>query len=184
MKHAVIHKQKGVALVITLMVLVIVSLLSMSSIRTTTLQERMSANVLDREITFQTAESILRIAENAVANNPNFVLHGGSDCSSTSADLCPQVPVAGWQNIADDVPNSGFLIGTAQYHVAFLGQSPEPNTEDLGQEQSANSKQYGGELASGTPVSNVYRITVRNADPTATGGRSYVMLQSTIRIRQ
>lgn len=184
-------KQQGVALVITLIVLVIVTLLSLSSIRTTTLQERMSANVLDRELTFQTAESVLRLAELAVADNPNFAAHGGVDCSSAAA-VCVADPFdpnfAGWRalpnNVAANVPNQAFNPGLGQYHVAFLGISPEAAEDSLGQEQSANNVQYGSDQVGGTPVSRVFRITVRNADPATTGARSFVMLQSTIRVRQ
>jgi type IV pilus assembly protein PilX len=184
-------KQRGVALVITLIVLVIVTLLSLSSIRTTTLQERMSANVLDRELTFQTAESILRLAEIAVADNPNFAAHGGVDCSA-AAVACLADPLdpnfTGWQPLpasaAANVPNQAFAPGTGQYHVAFLGIAPEANEASLGQEQSANNIQYGADQSGGAPVSHVFRISVRNQDPTATGARSFVMLQSTIRVRQ
>ena len=184
-------RQQGVALVITLIVLVIVTLLSLSSIRTTTLQERMSANVLDRELTFQTAESVLRLAEIAVADNPNFAAHGGVDCSSAAA-VCVPDPFdpnfTGWQplpnNVAANVPNQAFATGTGEYHVAFLGISPEESEDSLGQEQSANNVQYGSDQSGGTPVSAVFRITVRNEDPAATGARSFVMLQSTIRVRQ
>lgn len=181
------HAQGGVALVITLIVLVIVTLLSLSTVRTTTLQERMSANVLDRELTFQTAESILRLAENAVANNPDIAAHGGIDCSPGSTASCNPIPAdadAAWRNLGAAVPNEAFEAGTAQYHVAFLGVSPEPAEDSLGQEQSANTRQYGGDQAGGTPVSNVYRITVRNGAPDEVGARSFVMLQSTIRVRQ
>lgn len=180
-------QQHGVALVITLIVLVIVSLLSISSIRTTTLQERMSANVLDRQISFQTAESILRLAEAAVANSPSFQAHGGLDCSPLSTTICPAdplaVPAANWRDITIDAPNNN-QVGVAQYMVQFMGTSAEQNPDDLGQSQSANARQYGGDQASGVPVSDVFRITVRNTDPTAVGGRAFVVVQSTVRIRR
>lgn len=184
-------KQQGVALVITLIVLVIVTLLSLSSIRTTTLQERMSANVLDRGVTFQATESMLRLAETAVANNPNFAAHGGVDCSPAAA-ACVSNPLdpnfTGWQplpdNVAANVPNQAFAPGTGQYHVAFLGISAEASEDRLGQELSANTIQYGADQSGGTPESSVFRITVRNQDPAATGARSFVMLQSTIRVRR
>jgi len=195
MTTASFSRQRGVALVITLIVLVIVSILSVSSIRTTTLQERMSGNILDREITFQSAESVLRLAEAAVANNPSFQAHSGVDCSSTAAVCQPdplQVPDANWRSLAvnpqgggaNQIGNNQFLVGTPQYLVQYMGASPEQDPDDLGQNLSANVRQYGGDLANGAPVSDVFRITVRNVDPDQGTDRSFVMLQSTIRVRR
>lgn len=57
------RREKGVVLMIGLVVLVVLSLLAVGSMRATTLEERMSHNSQDRQIAFQVAEAALREAE-------------------------------------------------------------------------------------------------------------------------
>ena len=56
-------RQRGVVLVVTLIVLVLVSILGVSSVRNVTFQERMTGQALDRNIAFQAAEAALREGE-------------------------------------------------------------------------------------------------------------------------
>ena len=61
-----IHKQKGVALITTLFLLLLMMIIGMAGMRTTTLEEKMSANLRDKTIAFQAAESALKEAEEAI----------------------------------------------------------------------------------------------------------------------
>ena len=63
-------QQRGIALVVGLMMLVILAIISISAITTTTLDESMAGNMRDRELAFQAAESALRHAENQLAVLP------------------------------------------------------------------------------------------------------------------
>ena len=77
-----IRLQKGVSFVVVMIVLVVMTLLGLAAIRSTLLRERMSANMYDRSLAFQSAESALREAELAVRQ---AVLAGtpiGTDCSA------------------------------------------------------------------------------------------------------
>lgn len=56
-------RQRGAALIVALILLMIMSMLGLSSIRTTSMQERMSANAFDRSLAFQAAEYALRLGE-------------------------------------------------------------------------------------------------------------------------
>lgn len=58
MKH-----QQGVTLAVTLILLFVITLLSLSSMQVTRLQEKMSSNLQDKELSFQAAESALRAGE-------------------------------------------------------------------------------------------------------------------------
>jgi len=58
-----IHKQKGVALITTLFLLLLMIIIGMAGMRTTTLEEKMSANLRDKTIAFQAAESAVKEAE-------------------------------------------------------------------------------------------------------------------------
>lgn len=57
------HNQQGAALVISLLMLLILTLLGVSGMQGTVLQERMASNTRDRSIAFQAAESAMRDAE-------------------------------------------------------------------------------------------------------------------------
>lgn len=57
------HRQQGTALIVTLVLLVIITLLGLASLRQTALEERMSANMKDRAIALNNAEIGLRGGE-------------------------------------------------------------------------------------------------------------------------
>ncbi len=62
-RPARVQREQGVVLIVGLVVLVILSLLAVGSMRSTTLEERMTHNSQDRQIAFQVAEAALREAE-------------------------------------------------------------------------------------------------------------------------
>ena len=66
-----LKKQKGSVLVISLLILVVLTILGVSSMNSTSLQEKMSGNFRDREIAFQAAEMALAYAENYAKNSIN-----------------------------------------------------------------------------------------------------------------
>lgn len=57
------HRQKGAVLVVTLMILLVVTLLTVSNMRSSVLEEKMAGNTSDRNVAFQAAESALREGE-------------------------------------------------------------------------------------------------------------------------
>lgn len=63
--------QQGVALVVGLIFLLLMTVIGVSSIQTTTLDERMAGNANDRNIAFQAAESGLRRAEALIDKSTN-----------------------------------------------------------------------------------------------------------------
>lgn len=58
---------KGSALAICLIFLLLVTILGMSVVKTTTLQDKMAANTRDKDLAFQAAEAALKVAETALA---------------------------------------------------------------------------------------------------------------------
>jgi len=65
------NRIQGIALLVSLLLLLITTLLALAGLRSTTLQERMSGNLYARGLVFQAAESILRQAENDIKSlNP------------------------------------------------------------------------------------------------------------------
>ena len=80
--------QQGAALVVSLVLLLVVTVLGVTSMRTTTLQERMAGNLRDNNLAFQAAEAALRDGEQMLqqATLPAF---DGTD------GLLPRQPSAG-----------------------------------------------------------------------------------------
>lgn len=69
------RKQQGAVLIVSLMILVIMTLIGITAMQTTTLEEMMAGNTRDRELAFQSAEVALREGEALVeelANISNF----------------------------------------------------------------------------------------------------------------
>lgn len=64
LQHTSPVKQKGSVLILSLMILVVLTILGVSSMSSTSLQEKMAGNFRDREIAFQAAEMALAHAEN------------------------------------------------------------------------------------------------------------------------
>lgn len=119
-------KQVGVSLIVVLILLLVMTLLGLAVLRGTLLEERMSANLLDRSIAFQAAESALREGEAIAATRPV------APATNCTAGVC-SLPVAtatdrwldggfgGWVN---STTNIGALGGTPQYFVEFMGEAP------------------------------------------------------------
>jgi type IV pilus assembly protein PilX len=176
------RRQRGVALVIALIMLVIVTLIGLAASRGTLLQERMSANSFDRSLAFQRSESALRAAENAITANWRIVDLGGTDCSAVACPVVPANTFTGTDATWRDVPanydvNDANTPGIPQYNIEFMGTGRADNA--LGIRDNADTGNYG----SGAPPDNVafYRVTSRSADPAAAGDRAVVVLQTTVK---
>jgi len=178
-------RQRGVALAVALILLVVATLLGLAATRGTLLQERMSSNSYDRSLAFQRAEAALRAAQDAITSSWLIANLGGSDCSPTSGNLCDLVPAdaftgtsALWRNV-----NATFDVNDArtpdvpQYTVQFLGTGRAGDS--YGTRDNAGSGSYS-EPGSPDNVA-LYRVTARSSNPATLGGRSIVVLQSTFK---
>lgn len=174
--------QGGVALIVSLILLVIMTLLGLAAIRHVTLEERMATNSYDRSLAFQATESALRAAElliDAASPVP------GANCGDVSnIRLCP-TPVAGttprwrlskadattmglWKN-ATEIKTSDGLAVTPQYFVEFMGADFPCHPVD--------AHDVLDPLAPPDPMNcKRYRITARSND--GASDRATVMLQS------
>jgi len=63
------NSQSGAALIVSLLILLVMTVIGISSMQTTNLQEKMASNTREREQAFEAAESALRNAEAFVENN-------------------------------------------------------------------------------------------------------------------
>lgn len=161
------HRQRGVALIISLILLVIATLLGLAAIRGITQEERMAGQSYSRSLAFQATESALRQVETMVESlKPTPT----ASCSDSSGVMTCPPPLASatprWEDtsFADwtdlTAVGTGTLAVTPQYFVEYLGSNYPCDPEDI--------------------VNNVickrYRITARSAE--RGGSVTAVMLQS------
>lgn len=105
-------KQSGSALIVSLIFLVILTLVGISAIQTSTLQERMSGNSKDVNLAFQSTEAAVRSAEQFLqsATLPAFDGNNGryqlcEDATSTETECNPpewdDPSSEGWVTVSD-----------------------------------------------------------------------------------
>lgn len=160
--------QRGVSLIVVLILLLIMTLLGLAVLRGTLLEERMAGNLYDRSLSFQAAEAALRAGEVIAAAAPT----AGSACSG---GLCPTpaagapdrwkaASTAGWAEVA---PPTGTRMPTSWYIVEDMGLTPTwPGCDRM------------------TPIPAQclrpsYRVTARSVDQ----NRAQVVLQSNFIVR-
>ncbi|MBR0564601.1 pilus assembly protein [Azoarcus sp. L1K30] len=170
-------QQRGAALIIALILLMVMSLLGLSSIRATTSQEKMSANTYDRSLSFQAAENALRVGESKAKDWGDGKIGSAIDPAPPSNDVCNQTACSSaglcqipdpdcmtprwnaanppWQN----TNAMGGLSGTPQYFVEALSVDAPCNPKDP---------------TTGLQNCKRFRITARSAG----SGRATVVLQS------
>lgn len=175
------RRQRGVALVVALLLLLVITIVGLAAVRSTTMQQKMTSNFLDRQIAFQAAEAALRQGEVAVqaATSPgNFY-----DCTPTGGNNClvnpmadANVPNSQYVTVAQTAFDAGALSASQpQYVVEYLGnfQIPSPVVS-----QVSSCSGYGP--CSSNSTADFFRITARSG-PANAGDRATVTLQSTYR---
>ncbi|AOY00950.1 PilX N-terminal domain-containing pilus assembly protein [Jeongeupia sp. USM3] len=75
------RRQNGFVLVVSLILLVIVTILVVNAMRTTTMNEKMTGNYMDRNRAYQAAEQALRQGEALLQNNADTCLTGCTNAS-------------------------------------------------------------------------------------------------------
>lgn len=178
-------RASGSALIISILLLLVMSVLGLAAMQTTTLQERMSMNMRDRHMAFQAAEAALRDAE-------QFLFAGGGLLATFNGEgLCPPVTANTNPCTGDDPMLAGDAAAWAAYDwenqsmaysgaaIEGLAQPPRYVIERLDvtlAEQAATlhaDEEAQGEVA-------VFRITARSTGGTDVG---VVILQSTFVVR-
>lgn len=117
-------RQQGITLVVVLILLVILSILGVAILRSTSMQERMSANMRDRSLALQGAETAMRYAQEQVLA-ANIVWEGkvpvAGDC--TSSGICPTGSAAVWMSLPGGSYDAN-LASAPQYWIEYLGIAP------------------------------------------------------------
>lgn len=154
------HSQRGVTLVIALVLLMVVSLLGLSAMRSTSLEEKMASNSQDQGLAFQAAEAALRagIEQITTAENTGFTDNCVSGyCTAADGDD----DYGRWDDPVLDVWGNGArhqtvngLAGVAsqpRYIIEKLDYASAPSTPSL----------VVGYGAASAAAQSYYRITAR-----------------------
>src|SRR5689334_21441730 len=81
---AVIGTQRGAALAVSIILLVVVALLGLTAMRGTIMQQKMASNAHARELAFQSAEAAMRVAAALLPTSPTLIAR---NCQ-TSGTVC------------------------------------------------------------------------------------------------
>jgi len=169
-----------------MILLIVVTLVGFAAVRGTLMQQKMSANLYDRQIAFQSAEAAIRVAAARIKTNPADIARncqaGGVFCQANpftdpNLDTTKILSVAAGTG-AGVYTASTVGTGQPQYVIENMGNWQDPNTS-TGYNQSANSHNYGAQGLSTTVV--YYRVTARSGDPSVVTDRAIVTLQAMIK---
>ena len=160
------RRERGISLLVVLVLLLIMTLLGLAILRSTMLEERMAGNMFERSLAFQAAESALREGELIAAAAPVAPASGCdvgvcSEPQSNALERWLDPAFAGWV-AAPELQNAAPAPPPGAYFVEFMGLSPTwPGCERQ------------------VPIAPLcmapsYRVTARSADV----GRASVILQS------
>ncbi|MDZ7592667.1 MAG: PilX N-terminal domain-containing pilus assembly protein [Rubrivivax sp.] len=172
-------KQRGSALIVVMLLLVITMLMAVSSVRTANLEERMASNTRERQVAFQLAEAALRDAEQVIADDadgPFRPLRPGMFSADCLNGLCRSAPGAPlWTDFSDSDWASGktWAYGAATGATALAGAAAGPRyvIEFQGTAQP---------IEPGKPCVALYLLTARARGASAA---TDVVLQSVYRHR-
>jgi type IV pilus assembly protein PilX len=158
--------QRGATLMISLMILLVMTLIGITSMGTSNLEEKMAGNDRDQNISFQAAEAALRQAEDYVNNDiVSTAAFDGTNTGLYTQDSNPDIfDAATWANAITYVGTVNYANSAPQYIVEIISTIGE---DDI------NAHGYGESSGSGTITA--FRVTARG-----TGGTdgSVTLLQS------
>jgi type IV pilus assembly protein PilX len=116
------NQQQGVVLVLALVILVLVTLVGLSTIRTTTMEEKMAGNSRDRDKAFQAAEAAVQHCLGLV----DAGAYTATTLTPTAAGVTPH-----WESAANWA-NANSLAVALSDPAAKLAQEPRCMVETLG----------------------------------------------------
>jgi type IV pilus assembly protein PilX len=149
-------RNQGVALVIGLIMLTMVTLLAVTSMQSTTLQELMSSNLKDQMTAFEAAETALHAAEEFLDSDQFNLGAFDNDFSDglvkfSYDDIWSQID---WATESEQVADIPGVTTAPRYVIQYIG----PVTTELNQLNIENA--YGQEAATDTLV-EMFKITAR-----------------------
>ncbi len=163
--HALIAAQRGAALIVALVMLLAMTLLGVTAVRNTTLQERMAGNLRDSNLSFQAAERALRAGEDFLESPtiPPFTGANGLLTMQDDAGLGSFWSSYDWNANGRTAPDVGEVASAPLYVIEELPALPAAG---------------GSERFAPLPDAGLFRVTARGVGGTAD---AVTVLQTTYR---
>lgn len=173
------RREAGMTLIVVLILLVVLTLLALTSLRGTLLEQYMSTSQVDRSLSFQAAEAALREGETLASTKP-VVPTAGNPCSN---GLCPAPVASATPRWLDSDSNWNSWSRAATTTLASVASQPRFIVEEMAVDAVPGSNcTTSGDVSPDAACTNWesrYRITARSGVAT---GRSEVILQSNIAV--
>jgi type IV pilus assembly protein PilX len=153
------RQQHGAVLIISLIMLLVLTLLGVTSMRTSILEEKMAGNLRDKNLSFQAAESALRDGEDLLQTLVATSSFDGTSGRLSASDNDPDFFAYSTWSDSSSIAYSGTMDGVAtqpRYIVKFIKQV----VSDTG------SLKVGGYGDGGTNTVNNFRVTARGTGKT------------------
>ncbi|WP_455201815.1 pilus assembly PilX family protein [Kaarinaea lacus] len=171
MKH--MQHQSGSVLIISLIIMLVLTILGVSGMKSAVLEEKMAGNVRDTQLAFQAAEATLREAEQYINTNIVSLTDFDTDGSDGLYDKSQQRL---WDNISW---NSSDSIEYTSFNTSYaVNAAPRFIIQHLASQQNdvdqLNLDNYGQGTGAGRV--EMFLITAR---ATGSSGNNIVMLQTT-----
>lgn len=171
--------QAGVALVISLVFLVLLTLLGLTAMGVSGLEERMSGNTRDRILAFNAAEASLRDCETILQGAALPPFSGVTGASSVTT--APSTPGLYQPASADNPPVWDIVTWTSASHVRVNAEIPQGASSAprcIIEEMPPIPGSGGGSLKAGLPLpdTGIFRITARGVGRNSS---TVIMVQST-----
>lgn len=165
------HTQKGAVLVTSLLILLVLTVIGITAMQVTRMQERMAGNTRDVSLGFQAAEAALRDAENQLndyVTPPALCIAAGDKCDTvyerrTLPNMAEAIP-EWWSLTARELGAQG------SQQIEGVAEDPRYAVEELS--DIRNCLEYDGSCGRRT----IYQVTARS---TGASGEADVLLQST-----
>ncbi len=160
--YSIRSRERGVALFMTLTILLILTILGISSIQTTSMQERMARNYRDVNIAFQGAEAAIAEAEAYLETITNI----GGFPDITDTQLC----VSGLCNSIDGTARWTQDYGYVDWDDATTYRATTTTKEELG---AADDPKYIIEYVARVTIEQD-TLNIGNVGEGGSSGRAYV----------
>lgn len=167
-------KQKGSVLIVSLLILVVLTMIGVSSMSSSSLQEKMAGNFRDRQIAFQSAEIALAYAEDHVKDIVSNAVFDDSDGyyefkhGPSSYNAHDETWWDGTKDYREFPTNISEVRTKPRFVIEYRGDVGSENNTSGNIGDDYNDAGAGGELST-------YRITVRG---TGLSDSTRVIIQS------
>jgi len=176
-------KQSGVALIISLVMLLLLTMITVTALQVTSLEEKMAGNMQEQNVAFQAAESALREAEGLIAFDEPTIDWDGDGTPDVNPFRPLRLSNGPFQNASDPVCANGLCGESADIASAYSTDTTRTAATGIG--GISREPEYIIELLFTEPSTDASRIYATfRITALAWGGdpNSQIELQSTYRL--